>query len=305
MRKIKRYCIDPSYRFSVNEARGMYRHLSDECFLKFKYRAKFGRSLNLANPATFNEKLQWLKLHDRNPLYTTLVDKLAVKQWVAEHIGEQYVVPTYGVWERFEDIDFDSLPERFVLKCTHDSGGLAICRDRATFNVDGARKKIERSLKRNYYWLNREWPYKDVPPRIIAEEFLEPADGSDDLADYKYFCFSGEARAMFVATNRFGEGETRFDFFDMEWRHLPFTNGHPNSDVEVTKPAAFDEMRQMAERLSEGIPHVRVDFYEAAGGTYFGEMTFSHWGGFVPFDPPEWDVIFGNWIELPRDAICN
>lgn len=209
------------------------------------------------------------------------------------------MVPTYGVWERFDDIDFDALPERFVLKCTHDSGGIAICRDRAMFDVNAARRKLTKRLRRNAYWYAREWPYKDVPPRIIAEEYLEPADGSDDLADYKYFCFSGEAKAMFVATNRFGEGETRFGFFDMEYRHLPFTNGHPNADVEPPRPAAFNQMREMAERLSAGIPQVRVDFYESRQGTYFGEMKFSHFGGFVPFDPPECDETFGSWIELP------
>lgn len=281
---------------------GITNALSDEAFLKLTYLLRFGKSLNLSNPTTFNEKLQWLKLHDRNPLYTTLVDKYAVKQWVASRIGSEYVVPTYGVWDSFDEIDFDSLPDRFVLKCTHDSGGLVICHDRASLNIDAARKKITQSLKQNFYWLYREWPYKNVPPRIIAEEYLEPTDGSTDLPDYKWFCFSGEAKAMFIATNRFGEGDTKFDFFDMEYRHLPFTNGHPNADETPVKPCAFDEMRVAAEKLSAGFPHVRVDFYETAKGVYFGEMTFSHWAGLVPFDPPEWDVKFGEWIELPRNA---
>ena len=302
MNKILRCLVDPDRRFLKTSALGLHRSMSDEEYLRRKYRARMHCELNLEQPITFNEKLQWLKLYDRNPLYTKLVDKFEVKEWVAARIGCQHVVPTYGVWDSFDEIDFDTLPERFVLKCTHDSGGLVICRDRSTFDIKVARRKIVRSLKRSFYWQNREWPYKDVSPRIIAEEYLEPAYGGSDLADYKFFCFSGKAKAMFVATNRFGEGETCFDFFDMDYNHLPFTNGHPNAAITPVKPPSFDKMREMAELLSEGIPHVRVDFYESSKGLYFGEMTFSHWGGFVPFNPPEWDKIFGSWIELPEDV---
>lgn len=280
---------------------GVDRRLSDETYLRLLFSKTMGTNLNLEHPRTFNEKLQWLKLHDRNPLYTTLVDKAAVKPWVAERIGWDHVVPTLGVWDSFDEIDFDALPERFVLKCTHDSGGLAICHDKSAFDVEAARRRIEQSLRCNYYWSGREWPYKDVRPRILAEEYLDPCNGGTDLADYKYFCFSGEAKAMFVATNRFGEGDTKFDFFDMDWHHLPFTNGHPNADEEPPRPKAFNEMREMAERLSVQIPHVRVDFYESATGVFFGEMTFSHWSGLVPFNPPEWDEKFGSWIELPEE----
>lgn len=279
---------------------GMCRFVPDEMHLKLLYRGTMGRFPNLENPQTFNEKLQWLKLHDRNPLYTTLVDKYAVKEWATKKIGEKYIVPTYGVWESFRDIDFDSLPDQFVLKCTHDSGSVAICRNKDSFDYNAACKKLTKGLKKNFYWSSREWPYKHVRPRIIAEKYIELANGADDLPDYKYFCFSGKAKAMFVATNRFGEGETRFDFYDMRFRHLPFTNGHPNAEYRPAKPKAFDEMRELAEKLSEGIPHVRVDFYESDEGIYFGEMTFSHWGGLVPFEPPEWDERFGKWIELPR-----
>ena len=296
--KLCKLIDNPYIVFSQPNIQKTLHWMPDEYYLRLLYHARMGRRLNLDNPHTYNEKLQWLKLFSRNPLYTTLVDKAAVKPWVAERIGWKHVVPTLGVWDSFDDIDFSSLPERFVLKCTHDSGGLAICRDKATFDMDAARQKIENSLRRNYYWLGREWPYKDVPPRILAEEYLDPKDGSDDLVDFKYFCFSGEAKAMFVATNRFGAGETKFDFFDMDWNHLPFTNGHPNADVPIKKPEAFNEMRRLAEILSEGIPHVRVDFYESTKGIFFGEMTFSHWSGMVPFDPPEWDEIFGSWIEL-------
>lgn len=300
---VVRFATDDNYRFLVMSNRGFCNRMSDEEYLKRKFKALMGHELDLSNPRTFNEKLQWLKLHDRRPLYTTLVDKYAVKEWVAARVGRQYVVPTYAKWDRVEDIDISKLPERFVLKTNHDSGGIAICRDRATFDLDEAKRKLGRRLRQNYYWECREWPYKDVVPCVFAEEYLDPSEGSDDLADYKYFCFSGEAKAMFVATNRFGDGETRFDFFDMEYRHLPFTNGHPNADTVPPRPEAFDAMREMAERLSAGIPQVRVDFYESTKGTYFGEMTFSHWGGIVPFDPPAWDETFGSWIELPGGSV--
>lgn len=271
----------------------------DEKYLKLLYRARLGKPLDLDNPSTFNEKLQWLKIHDRNPLYTKLVDKAAVKPWVAERIGWEHIVPTLGVWDSFNEIDFGSLPDRFVLKCTHDSGGLAICRDRATFDMRKARERIERSLARNYYWPGREWPYKNVPPRILAEEYLDVADTAD-LPDYKYFCFDGKAKAMFVATERFADTETKFDFFDMDYRHLPFTNGHPNADEIPKRPDAFETMARAAEILSDGIPQVRVDFYESDGGFYFGEMTFFHWGGMMPFEPEAWDETFGSWIRLPK-----
>ena len=282
---------------------------ADERYLKLLYISRFGRPLNLENPQTFNEKLQWLKLHDRNPLYTKLVDKAEVKPWVAERIGWEHVVPTLGVWDSFDEIDFDALPERFVLKCTHDSGGLAICRDRSSFDMAAARRAIEHSLSRNYFWSGREWPYKDVRPRIIAEEYLDSSEGccgiqeaEADPDDYKIFCFGGEPKALFVATDR-ASGDTKFDFFDTEWNHMPFTNGHPNAVNEPKKPDHLEMMLTYARTLSEGIPQVRVDFYEVGGKVYFGEMTFYHWSGMVPFVPEEYDRIFGSWIELPNGEI--
>lgn len=278
---------------------GKIRFLSDEAYLKLMYYCVFGRRLNLNNPQTFNEKIQWLKLHNRNPQYTKLVDKYEVKKYVSNIIGEEYIIPTLGVWNNFDDIDFDTLPERFVLKCTHDSGGLVICRDKAKLDYRSAKRKIEHSLKQNYYYVGREWPYKNVKPRIIAEQYMEDSRTSE-LRDYKIFTFDGVAKALYIASERQIRGEeTKFDFFDTEFRHLPFTNGHPNADVLPTKPETFDVMLKLAEKLSNNIPHLRVDFYEVNGKAYFGELTFSHWSGFVPFHPEEWDKTFGDWIHLP------
>lgn len=273
--------------------------IPDSLFLKCLYKNNIGKRLDLKNPKTYNEKLQWLKLYDRKPLYTTLVDKHEVKKYIADKIGEEYIIPTLGVWDRFEDIDFASLPDQFVLKCTHDSGGLVICTDKKKLDIEAAKEKINRCLKRNYYWHGREWAYKNVKPRIIAEKYMEDSQ-TKDLRDYKFFAFDGKAKVLFVATERQAESETKFDFFDMDYNHLPFTNGHPNADVLPEKPVAFDEMRTLAEKLSVGIPQVRVDFYYVNGKVYFGEMTFFHWSGSVPFDPEEWDYKMGEMINLSK-----
>lgn len=279
---------------------GISHVLSDKAYLKYMHRALIGQKLNLNAPRTFNEKLQWLKLYNRNPAYCKLVDKHEVKEYIAKTIGEQYVIPTLGVWENFEDINFDELPDQFVLKCTHDSGSVVICRDKSTFDIEKARKKLNKKLKMNLYWHGREWPYKNVKPRIIAEQYMEDTKTAE-LRDYKFFCFDGEAKALFIATERQKAGEeVKFDFFDMDFNHLPVRQGHPNAPVCPEKPEMFDEMRVLAEQLSKGIPQVRVDFYEANGKVYFGELTFFHFCGLVPFDPPEWDTIFGDWITLPN-----
>lgn len=285
--------------FRLPKLQQRMRLLPDAVYLKLVYRARIGRPLNLNSPKGFNEKLQWLKLYDRNPLYTKLVDKAEVKPWVAERIGWEHVVPTLGVWDSFDDIDFGALPERFVLKCTHDSGGLAICRDLSTFDMAAARRKIERSLANNYFWSGREWPYKDVRPRIIAEEYLDPAGEQVGLTDYKVMCFGGQARCEFTCTGR-ADGNLHVDFFDTEWNHMPFTRHYPNADVPPEAPERLKDMVAMAERLSEGMPFVRVDFYEVAGQYYFGEMTFYPGSGMEEFDPERWDEELGSWIELPE-----
>ena len=271
------------------------RLLPDPLYLRWRYKLAFGRQPDLAEPRTYNEKLQWLKLHDRQPLYHTLVDKVAVKQYVAERIGAQYVVPTLGVWESSDRIDWESLPDRFVLKCSHDSGSALICRDKSVFDISKA-KRLDDFLAVDFYALAREWPYKGVPRRILAEEYL-----GDNIPDYKFFCFDGEPRLMFVASDRNVAGsETRFDFYDMDFRHLDVRNGHPNSPEPMAKPACWEEMKDLARRLSAGMPHVRVDFYEVDGKVYFGEYTFYHWGGMVPFDPPCWDVTIGDMLKCTK-----
>lgn len=278
----------------------MARVLPDSVYIKFKYRHHFGKFPNMKDPKTFNEKLQWLKLHDRNPQYIAMVDKYDAKKYIVDQIGEEYVIPSYGVWNTFEEINFDSLPDKFVLKTTHDCGGVVICKDKKTFDKDKAKTFLEKNLKNNYFWEGREWPYKNVKPRILAEAYMENAE-TGDLRDYKIFAFNGSAKALFIATDRQNETEeTKFDFYDEKFNHLDIRNGHPNADFEIKKPVNFDKMISLAEKLSSGIPHLRVDFYEANGHLYVGELTFSHYSGFVPFDPPEWDLKFGEWIELPK-----
>lgn len=299
MNELAKLIKNPYVVFRLPKLQQRMRLLPDAVYLKLVYRARIGRPLNLNSPKGFNEKLQWLKLYDRNPLYTKLVDKAEVKPWVAERIGWEHVVPTLGVWDSFDDIDFGALPERFVLKCTHDSGGLAICRDLSTFDMAAARRKIERSLANNYFWSGREWPYKDVRPRIIAEEYLDPAGEQVGLTDYKVMCFGGQARCEFTCTGR-ADGNLHVDFFDTEWNHMPFTRHYPNADVPPEAPERLKDMVAMAERLSEGMPFVRVDFYEVAGQYYFGEMTFYPGSGMEEFDPARWDEELGSWIELPE-----
>lgn len=297
---LKKYLSDSDYRFLINSGLGLCKGMSDKEYITRMFKIRMGYNLDLDNPKTFNEKIQWLKLYDRKPIYTSMVDKYTAKQYVADRIGEEYIIPTLGVWDKFDDIDFDDLPNQFVLKCTHDSGGLVICRDKNFLDKQKAKEKIERSLKKNYYWSGREWPYKDVKPRIIAEQYMEDTR-TEELRDYKFFCFDGVAKALFIATERQKEGEeVKFDFYDMNFKHLDFRQGHPNAAECPAKPETFNEMRKIAERLSKGIPHLRVDFYEVNGKAYFGELTFSHFSGMVPFDPEEWDTTFGEWIKLPE-----
>ena len=272
--------------------------ISDKAYLKMRYRLSFRRKLDLKNPRRYNEKLQWMKLYDRKPIYTTMVDKYEAKQYVANIIGDKYIIPTLGVWERFEDIDFTKLPNQFVLKCTHDSGGLVICKDKSALDISSAKSILNHCLKQNYYLTGREWPYKNVKPRIIAEQFMED-ESTSELRDYKFFCFNGVVKALFIATDRQkADEETKFDFFDSDFNHLDILNGHPNADIIPQKPKCYEEMKELAGRLSTGFRHLRVDFYEVNGRVYFGELTFTHWSGMVPFQPDEWDFTFGDWIKI-------
>ena len=273
---------------------------SDELFLKLKFYLTMDYRLDLNNPKTFSEKLQWLKLHDRKPEYVTMVDKYAVKQYVANKIGDEYIIPTLGVWNKFDDIDFDKLPNQFVLKCTHDSGGLVICNDKSKLNKNEARHKIEVSMKRNYFHMFKEWPYKSVPKRIIAEQYM--TDGkSSDLPDYKFFCFDGEPKYCQVIRDR--RSKETIDFYDMEWNHMPFVGLNPvasNGLSPVAKPAHLDKMIEICRKLSEGNPFSRIDLYVINDKEYFGEITFYPAGGMGVFRPDEWNKRLGDLINLPN-----
>lgn len=280
---------------------GISRLLPDKIYLQFLYRRVFGQKLNIDNPQTFNEKLNWLKLYDRKSEYSKMVDKVEAKKYVTDSIGEEYIIPTLGVWDKFDDIDFEKLPDQFVLKCTHDSGSVMICRDKNTFDVDTAKRKLTKALKRNSYLPGREWVYKDVKPRIIAEKLLKD-NTSESIQDYKFFCFDGEPKCLFIASERhLGDEHVKFDFFDAEFNHLNIVQLHEQSGKEFAKPKSFTEMLTLSRKLSAGIPHVRVDFYEINGRPYFGEYTFYHHGGTIPFKTKEWDDILGSWINLPEN----
>ena len=285
------FLLTPGERGYVVRKAG--RWLPDRLFLKAKYRAVFDRPLSLLAPARFTEQIQWQKLRDRNPLYHTLVDKAAVKPWVAERLGAQHVVRTLGVWERPEQIPWEALPEQFVLKCTHDSGSTLICTGKDDFDREAACAKLSSALASGYWRRDREWAYKGVPPRIIAEEYLGAG-----LADYKIFCFGGRPEFLFVATDRDKPAEeTKFDFFDVQWQHLDIRNGHPNAAVPPVRPAHFEEMLRLSQTLAGDFPQVRIDFYETPDGrVLFGEYTFYHWSGFVPFEPDEADERLGRFM---------
>ena len=290
--------VNRDYRYMVLGYRGLLKHIPSEKYLKRMYQISMGRELNLDEPKLYTEKLQWLKLYDHRPEYTVMVDKYAVKQYVADKIGPEYVIPLLGVWDRAEDIDFEALPDRFVMKTTHDSGTYIVCKDKSKLDIPATRKKMAKFLKRKYYDCNREWPYKNVKPRIIAEEYMEDSRFGE-LRDYKFFTFGGEPRVLYIAQGR-GRGEpTVADFFDMEFNHLPFTIDHDMASVPPEKPDNFVLMQQLAAKLSQGTPQLRVDFYEVDGRVYFGEMTFFHCSGMESFHPEQWDRIFGDWVILP------
>lgn len=298
---IKRILTDKTWRRRYALATPVGKMLPDSLYLKLLYKTMTGKKLNLKNPQTFNEKLQWLKLHDRKSIYTTMADKYLAKEYVGKIIGKEHIIPTLGVWESFDDINFDSLPEQFVLKCTHDSGGLVICKDRRTFNLSEAKHKIETSLKRNYYYNGREWPYKNIKPQIIAEKYMQEG-GSDELMDYKLMCFHGKVKAAFVCTGRGTNKGLHITFYTAEWNRMPFEEIHyPSEKTDIDKPKSYEEMIELAERLSENIPFVRVDFYEVNQKVFFGELTFYTGGGMEEFTPQEWEYKFGEYISLPAD----
>lgn len=297
MNRVKKLIKNPYIVFSELANHRLLNFLSDESYIKLVYRARMGEKINLENPKTFNEKINWLKIHNRKQEYIKMVDKCEAKKYAENIIGEEYIIPTLGVYEKFEDIDFEKLPNQFVIKCTHDSGGVFIVKNKSEMNIKEARKKINNSLKHNYYYAMREWPYKDVKPRIIIEKYMESSK-EEGIKDYKIFCFNGEPKFTLVCSNRNGRNKNT-DFYDLEWNLLPFTRArHNNSKNGIEKPNKYDEMIKIARNLSKDIPFVRVDLYEINNQIFFGELTFFPSGGFEGFSPKEWDEKLGNWIEL-------
>lgn len=272
----------------------------DETYLKMRWKVYMNYPLNLNNPQTFNEKLQWLKLHDRRPEYTKMVDKIEAKKYVAGIIGEEHIIPTLAVFDKAEDIDFDALPNRFVLKCSHDSGGIVICRDKSKLDRKAALKKLKRGLKKNYYYQNREWPYKNVKPRIIAEQYMTN-DGESGLTDYKIHNFNGTPEVILVCRDRYKETGLTEDFFSLKWEHLEISRpDHPCSERSIERPEELDEMLALSKRLAKDIPFVRTDFYTIDNKVFFGELTFFPACGMKPFVPREWDYKLGSHIKFPQ-----
>lgn len=281
-----------------------FRFVPDRVIIEIEYRMRIGKRLNLKQPKTFNEKLQWLKLYDRKDIYTTMVDKFAVKRYLTEKIGEKYVVPLLGCWDNAESIDFNKLPDQFVLKCNHDSGSVVICTDKSKLDMKMVKKKLDFHMKIDAYALGREWPYKNIKRKIIAEELLLDSEHNDtDIKDYKFFCFDGVPKIMYISNDR-GENP-RTDFFDMNFKHLPIQMKDPNAEIMPKKPEMFDEMKKIAGVLSKNIPQLRVDFYVVGKRIYVGELTFYHNSGFTPVKPEEWNNKLGEWIKLPEINLMN
>lgn len=289
--------------FDALNYRKMLNWLPDKVFLEAAFRARFGRKLNLNNPETFNEKLQWLKLYNRKPEYTKMVDKYLVRDYVKEKIGEEYLIPLLGVWDDPEKIDFNELPMQFVLKCNHNSGlGMCICKDKNSLDINKVKEELKKGINQNYYLTSREWPYKDVPRRIIAEKYMVDESGYE-LKDYKFYCFDGKVKLVMINSDRMSSEKTKANYFDENYQPLDFVWGYENAEIPPQKPEKFEEMKYLAEKLSEGITHVRIDFYQTPSGIYFGEITFFDGSGFDAIEPIEWDYKIGSWIKLPLDKV--
>lgn len=290
--------------FNFFDNRHLLDWMDDKHYLKLAFHAKMGYPLNLKKPRTFSEKLQWLKLYDRKPLYTQLVDKYAVRKYIAEKIGEEYLIPLVGgPWKNTDEIGFDTLPERFVLKCNHDSGGLVVCRDKSRLDQETAKKKLNRHLLENYYMSSREWPYKEVKPCVFAEQYMEDDRQKSGLIDYKFFCFNGQARFMYVSQGLEDHATAHISFYDLEGNDLPFKRtDFAAFDRLPYKPEGLGKMIELANILAQAVdsPFLRVDMYEIGGRIYFSELTFTPCSGMLPFDPPEWDEKIGSWLKLPE-----
>ncbi len=298
MNKFLKYFKYPSMILVTLSKRNIIK-VSDETFLKILYKFNINKELNLENPQTFNEKLQWLKLNDRKDIYTTMVDKYEVKKYVSAIIGKEYVIPTLGVYDKFNEIDFKKLPNKFVIKCTHDSGSTIICKDKKKFDIKMAKKKINKALKHNYYYTGREWPYKNVKPRIIIEEYMQD-EKLKELRDYKFFCFNGKVNLFKVDFDRFLEH--RANYYDKNLKLLKFGEEvcPPDFEKKIEIPKDIMKMIELAEKLSNEKKFVRIDFYYTNKKIYFGEMTFYPASGFGKFTSEDWNYKLGKWINIEK-----
>ena len=297
LRKIKETIKNPKNILVFLNNRGIV-VLPDEKYIPILYKIKTGKMLNLDSPKSYNEKLQWLKLNNRKDIYTTMVDKYKAKKYVADIIGEKYIIPTLGIYEKFDDICFDDLPNQFVMKCTHNSGGVVICKKKDSFNIKKARKTINKCMRRNFYLTSREWPYIGVQPKIIVEKYMEDKKYGE-LRDYKFFCFDGKIGIVLVCTNR--QTDLEETWLDEDFNLIDLREGGHKNRTDLDKPTQFEQMKKIAKKLSVGIPHVRVDLYEINGKIYFGEMTFFPAGGFEQFDDEIWNEKLGKFISLEMD----
>lgn len=301
IKKLFKYVANSDYRFLINANRGKYDSWDDEKYLRRKFKACMGRELDLDDPKTFNEKLQWMKLYDRNPEYTVMVDKYLVRDYIREKLGEEYLIPLIGVWDSPDEIDFDALPDKFVLKCNHNSGlGMYICRDKSKMDVEKVKSVLRRGLAQDYYLTGREWPYKNVPRKIICEKYLIN-QGEGDLKDYKFQCVNGKIDHVFVCVGRNILDDVKFYYFDKDWNHLPYSVDDSN-DVEYLKslkPKTFEKMKDIVNLLCADMPEVRVDLYEVDGKILFGELTFYTQSGFDLTVTSDADRIIGSHFQLP------
>ena len=300
MNKVIKAIKDPHYACGVI----FYRLISpfvkdDETYIKWDYYFSTRKKLNLENPRTLNEKLEWLKLNNKNPFHSVLVDKYEVRDYIKKTLGDQYLIPLLGCWNSFEEIDFDKLPNQFVIKCSHDSGSTIVCRDKKSFNFLAARKKINKCLKRDFYKVKREYPYKGLKRRIIAEQYVIDSREEEGLTDYKFYCFRGKVPCVLVCLDRH-LGDPKFYFFNEDWELQRFNKRGKDAPEGFTipKPKNMEKMFEIAKQLSKNEPFVRVDMYNVDGKIYFGELTFFPDGGADPNRLPEADQMFGDMVEI-------
>lgn len=299
LRKGCRFFKDKSYRWGVQSAHGRFDNMPDEEYLRCMWRAFMGGELNLSHPRAFNEKLQWLKLHDRRPEYTMMVDKYRVREYVQEKLGEEYLIPLLGVWDNPDEIDFSALPDQFVMKCNHNSGtGMCICTNKKNLNIRKVKNDLRKGLSQDYYLKGREWPYRNVPRKIIAEKYMTDESGVE-LKDYKIFCFNGEPKLIQVDFDRF-KGHKR-NLYSLDWQYIKGEIEYPTDPHrQIARPTCLEQMLDAARTLSKGIPHVRTDFYCINGQVYFGELTFYHGSGYEHMRPVELGNQMGDWLILPE-----